>query len=239
MPLIFGTWKLDPKYGRVRSITAAAQLIDYALNNKIRSFDTASVYANQEIEKILGNYSKEKLDIVSKIPAIQKVSFWEERNAFELYPEEWVKRIVNQTTSNLDRTDYTMLLHNFGVWSNLDKVIIFLNQMRDEGYISKIGISLPNNFRGSIPNEIINLIDVVETPYNIENKWIERNYKTLENKRILLRSLLKNLDTTCDETDSEIKVIMNAAYSYSNDLIIGMTNFEQVDRNIRQFNGLK
>ncbi len=238
MPLIFGTWKLDPKYGKVESINSASEIIDYAFNRGIRYFDTASVYANQEIEKILGKYSKEKVDIISKIPATKKVLYYEKYDALDLYPKEWLEKHVNMSTSNLDRSDYTMLLHNYGFWNNIDKVLYQLYKLKEQGIVSNIGLSLPNNFSNTIPVDILQLIDTLEIPYNNKNKWIEDNYYSIKSKNIVLRSLLNDFQKT-DIKKSTIRNVIIDGLKYSDNIIIGMTKLDQIDANVRIYESLK
>lgn len=237
MPLIFGTWKLDPRYGKIDSIKDALEIIDYAVDRGINHFDTASVYANQEIEKILGRYSEKKIDIISKIPATKKVPYLEKYNALDLYPLEWLERYVSQTTNNLRTTDYTMLLHNYGYWDNIDEVLLQLYKYKERRIVSNIGISIPNNFSGIIPSEILDIIDTLEIPYNVENRWIESNLEKLEGKRVLLRSLLKDLKNG-DIDEKKVRDIILKGGQYSDDLIIGMTNPEQVDINLKVYEDL-
>lgn len=234
MTLIFGTWKLDPRYNKIKNIYEASNLIDYSISMGIHSFDTASVYANQEIEKILGKYSNEKLDIISKIPARKKISFFEKKDALDLYPNDWLEKYIFQSTENLNRNDYTMLLHNFGYWENIICVLEKLEKYKRIGMFSKIGISIPNNFRGKISKSIIDKVDTIELPYNSQNQWIVNNIEELTQKRILIRSLFKDYQNGVTHKIAE-RLISNSL-QYSDDLIIGMTKKYQVKENNIIFN---
>lgn len=233
MNLIFGTWKLDPKYGKVSSLNDAEKIILYSINQGIKSFDTANVYANGEIENILGKYADASLEVITKIPALHKLSFAEDGNAEQLYPNSWLEESVEKTTQRLKNENYTVILHNYSdKWRNMDEVIEKLLLLKKSGYVKNIGISIANSYEGEIKESILKKIDVVEAPLNGESLWIKDNISKMMNKRVLLRSILKESKTF---EINEIKQKVYTASELSQNIILGMTKKEQVKNNIELF----
>ena len=85
-----------------------------------------------------------------------------------------------------------LLIHNWhDSWNQNPEVIEWLLELKEKQLVKRIGISLPNNYQKRLNDNILYDIDVIEAPYNIENKWIEKDieYYKKHNIEIILRSL--------------------------------------------------
>ena len=235
--LYFGTWQLSEDFHLVTRVEAI-EIINFALEQGISNFDTANVYGNGSVESILGIILPEKARIVTKIPAMQKPILNELSDIQKYYPINWMAEKFEISMNRLRRNQiYCILLHNWcDNWeSNCDEQISYLLNLKAKGFVEKIGISIPNNFVGSIPFELINKIDVIEAPYNYENNWISDNMLLLQsnNIEIILRSIFlqgkhKKL---CESTESD-KIIKEAFLKKCN-LVIGMTKKINILKNIQ------
>lgn len=228
MPLIFGTWKLDPYYGKLKTWLEAESLIEYSIEKNILSFDTAIVYGNGRIEEILGNYSHiSDLNIITKIPSQIKNKNLN-ANLDELYPKEWIERNIIESCDRLKRNNHIVLLHNYNNWNGIEGVINNLLSYKKKGYMKKIGISIPNNFQESINRDVVKNIDFIEVPYNINDLWIEKNITNVCTKEIALRSMVDGNKSLGVSENTFFK-----ATKFSENLIVGMTKEKQVNENMK------
>jgi aryl-alcohol dehydrogenase-like predicted oxidoreductase len=225
-----GTWQFNGQFKQL-SEEEIIRLLNFAKKNGIKKFDTALVYGPAEkcISKIIDN----ETFVLTKIPAKRKPSLEEDENITEYYTKEYINECINKSLTNLQR-DYidTILLHNWNQhWDKYEVVISWLIELKNKGIVKKIGISLPNNYSKRLSKEILYNIDVIEAPYNKENKWIEKDidfYKQ-HNIEIILRSLF--LQGKLLSKNNYIKYI-EKANTFNTSLVIGMTTEKQITNNI-------
>ncbi len=235
--LYFGTWQLSEDFHLVTR-NEKIEIINFALEQGISNFDTANVYGNGSVESVLGIILPEKVRIVTKMPAMQKPILSELSDIQKYYPISWMAEKFEISMNRLKRNQiYCILLHNWcDNWkNNCDEQISYLLNLKLKGFVEKIGISIPNNFIGIIPFEIINKIDVIEAPYNYENNWISDNMLLLQsnNIEIILRSIFLQgkHENLCESTASD-KIIKEAFLKKCN-LAIGMTKKINILKNIQ------
>ncbi|MGI6734328.1 MAG: aldo/keto reductase [Anaerovoracaceae bacterium] len=148
-----GTMRL-PVTGRDETVIdeeKAIELIRYAIDSGINYVDTAYMYHGGNSEVILGKALKdgyrEKVFLADKMP------IWLAKNAggFETLFEEQFRRL------GVEHIDF-YLVHNLtkGLWKEVkdQKVMSFLDRMKAEGRIGKIGFSFHDELE--IFKEIIN-----------------------------------------------------------------------------------
>ena len=228
--LYMGTWQFNGQF-KPLSEKEIINLLNFAKKSGIKKFDTALVYGLAEkcISKIIDNESI----VLTKIPAKRKPSLEEDENINENYTEEYINECINKSLTNLQR-DYVdiILLHNWNYhWDN--SVISYLIELKNKGIVKKIGISLPNNYNRRLNEEILYDIDVIEAPYNKENKWIEKDIEFYKkyNIEIILRSLFLQGKSLNKNKTNYIKYIKEAN-KFNTSLVIGMTTEEQIINNI-------
>lgn len=235
--LFYGTWELDGILKNI-SFEEGIKLLKYAKLNGINKFDTALVYANGKVERMLSNVIDDRDIVLTKIPAIKKPEI-DEIKIDEFYPIGYVNDKVNESLKNLNRKMIDIiLLHNWSKnWKDL-RVLDELIKLKEKGVIKHIGISLPNNFNYRLDLKILKKIDYLEAPYNIENTWIlnDLDYYKENNIKIILRSLFLQ-----GKLIKEKKVNKDEVLSFIQKLnvyvTIGMTNQNQIDENIKYFGG--
>lgn len=235
--LYFGTWQLSEDFHLVTE-DEAIEIVNFALEQGISNFDTAHVYGNGGVESILGSILPEKVRIITKIPAIQKPILNELSDMKKYYPIDWMIEKFEISMSRLKRNQiYCILLHNWcDSWNtSCSEQISHLLSLKAKGFVEKIGISIPNNFVGSIPSDLINKIDVIEAPYNYENNWISENMLSLKSHdiEIILRSIFlqgKHKEL-CEKTKSS--KIIKEAFSRECSLVVGMTKKIHILENIQ------
>ncbi len=234
--LFYGTWELD---GILKDIKEgeAIELLKYAKEQGINSFDTALVYGNGKVERMLASVIDDKDIVLTKIPAKIKPSL-DEEDIDDFYPEGYIEEKLSESLRNLKRKSINIvLLHNFSrKWTNL-RPINDLVKLKKQGLIDKIGISIPNNFNERLPQNVVDLIDYIEVPYNVENTWIlsDIDYYKENNIQIILRSLFLQGKVITDNNfiiDTLLKV-----KKLNVNVTIGMTKKSQIDQNIEILRG--
>lgn len=232
--LFYGTWELDGVLKNIDEKTAI-KLLKYAKSKGIDKFDTAIVYGNGKVEKMLSAIVEDDDEILTKVPAIVKPSI-DAVNISEYYPEKYIEKKVNESLKNLNRESIDIvLLHNWSTnWEEDLMPLHELKQIKDKGIVKKIGISLPNNYNKRLPDKIIKMIDYIEAPYNIDEKWIlnDINYYRQNNIEIILRSLFKQ-GTLLKENLVSVKETILFIKKLDVFVTIGMTSKDQIDENIK------
>lgn len=234
----YGTWQFSG--GRFKNLTEhdIESLIHFALKSGINRFDTAAVYGDGIVEKILGAALPLDAIIVTKIPAIAKPDLGSSAKIQDFYSKDAIQRSVMQSLEKLRRNSIdALLLHNWHPsWTSSDAIEIleWLIQFKREGMTQRIGVSLPNNFSASLPFEILSYFDVIEAPFNPQEEWVLAHISQWQNlkKEILLRSLFcqgKLLQT------QSVASLLQKALQLNTSIVIGMTSQEQISQNIAFF----
>ena len=237
--LYFGTWQLGGQFKNL-SLAHIESLLLFAISSGIRRFDTAAVYGGGKVEEMLGSYLPEDAVIVTKIPAIKKPNLMTLLPINEFYSLDHLDQSVESSLNRLKRTQVdSVLLHNWlPSWSS-DAVFILqhLQGMKDTGIARKIGISLPDDFSSYISDEVLPYIDVIEAPFNPNQRWILNQLPSLlaMKKEILLRSLFCQGKLLVNHP---AEPLIRDALQIKTSIVIGMTTEEQITRNINYLKGV-
>lgn len=230
--LYMGTWQFNGSFKQL-SDTEIIDLLKYAKKIGINHFDTALVYG--KAEELLGKCLSESDIVLTKVPAKIKPNLNDDRDIDLFYDYKYIKDCINKSSSNLNRNVIDIiLLHNWSSkWDNNEQMISLLRKLKEKKLAKKIGISLPNNFNNTLSKNILELIDVIEAPYNEENIWIEKDivlYKSY-NIEIILRSLF--LQGKILKTDlKKYNEIFEKALSFDTSIVVGMTTENQINQNL-------
>lgn len=193
MKLCLGTVQFGMDYGingqKKPARDAAIDILDYAVNNGITTFDTANAYG--DAEEVLGEFLKCKKIVRSELRLFSKLkpNILENKNE-----SEWYSLIRDNLENSLQRLeiDYLdgYLLHTPRYVFNR-RIVEILNGLKDEGIIKKIGVSiyyLDEAEKGLQDN----MIDTIQIPYSIFDQRLEKggffNRREILNKEILSRS---------------------------------------------------
>ncbi len=239
--LYFGTWQFG---GQFKNLSPAEieSLLSFAVTQGIRRFDTAAVYGDGKVERILGTCLPEDAVIVTKIPATSGPSLEAPLPIEKCYSREYIHSGVQESLERLRRDSVdTVLLHNWlPTWTSETAVAVlrYLAELKERGWTRRIGISLPKNFSAAIPETVLSPIDVIECPFNPEQTWILPQLPHLLSlkKEILLRSLFKQGKLITDQNPAE--AIVRSTLALGTSVVIGMTTEKQITQNIKFVKGV-
>jgi len=191
--LILGGAQLGNKYGiyskasKMKNLNELKKIFEFSAKNKLEFIDTAQDYKNSE--KIIGQLSKNKFKIISKIKIQKNLSF-----------ENLEKYLINRVFNSISRLKsskiYILHLHNIDEYlynrKYLSDIFKILDELKKRDIISKIGVST------YYPEKIHKIykyfkFDVVQVPFNIfdqrllESKIYKSN--TFQRVEIHVRSI--------------------------------------------------
>lgn len=179
--LTLGTAQLGMNYG-IANITGkpdldtAKKILKFSWKNGINTFDTSPAYGNSE--KIIGSFIatviSDQIDniiIISKLPRINRN---EDRSKNDIY-----NIIKNQLKSslkdlNLQKMPIYLLHHAPDIFFKNGLIIECLNNLKDEGLIGRIGISIYNQDEAEEALKFKE-IDVIQVPINIFDQRLIRS----------------------------------------------------------------
>ena len=143
--------------------------MDCAFNNGITLLDTASAYGNSE--EIIGDYIKKtgnEFRIMTKLSNINN----------DISLSDFINNQIESSLSKLSKNVIDFyLIHNFNDLIYYKELISLLLDLKREGKIKKIGVSLyePSELEYLILNHV-NEIDFVQIPFNIlDSRWLSNN----------------------------------------------------------------
>ena len=161
--IMIGTWPLSGDYGYV-NMHQIVEALDCAYESGFREYDTAPAYGNGFMEFCLGNvfFNKSDVKINTKIGNLPF-----EGKSFDISS---VKKSFEQTLSRLKRETVNILyLHNpRNDVPNYSELIDYLNNLKVEGYINKLGLSMAKDFDYSGKIDL-NEFDVIQNDINLIN----------------------------------------------------------------------
>ena len=236
--LYFGTWQLGGQFKNL-SPTYVESLLLFAISSGIRRFDTAAVYGGGSVEKLLGACLPKDAVIVTKIPATSKPDMKTPEPIQKFFSRDGIRRGVDESLERLRRASIGVaLLHNWlPTWSE-DAVAILecLNELKYQGMIQRVGISLPDNFSHPISDAVLSYIDVIEVPFNSEQRWVLTQLPTLIDlkKEVILRSLFSQGKLLAERSAESL---IQDALKLETSVVIGMTTEEQITQNINCLKG--
>jgi aryl-alcohol dehydrogenase-like predicted oxidoreductase len=231
--LYFGTWQLSGQFKDL-SPSIIESLLRFAYEAGIRRFDTAAVYGVGKVEDMLGRYLPKDTMIVTKIPAMVKPGLKSDTLIEQCYSVDHISRSVETSLKRLNRTSLdVVLLHNWlPHWSSDSMDILrYLRTIKYQGMVSRVGISLPDNFASHLGYEIMNGIDVIEAPYSVNQQWVQEQLQTFRvlDKEVLLRSLFCQGKLLTEHSARDIVV---DTLKLNTSVVIGMTTDQQITSNI-------
>tara|TARA_X000000950_G_scaffold201757_1_gene242916 strand:+ start:15567 stop:16430 length:864 start_codon:yes stop_codon:yes gene_type:complete len=194
MELVLGSAQFGLDYGvsnsdGIMNAHEISRVLSYAQKIKITKIDTAYAYGNSH--KNLAKSDIKKFKIVSKLPSLENININKE------YPRE----IIHETLSDLNLNQIEgFLFHSSNdlLSSKGDYFYRLLNDLKEEGYLKKIGVSIydPNDIKLLVKNFDL---EIIQTPFNVFDRRIvhsdvlnelkKRNIK-IQARSIFLQGLL-------------------------------------------------
>lgn len=191
---ILGTAQLGIKYGKTNktgqpSKEDALEILQYAINNNITSFDTARLYGASE--ELLGQINKNNpnINIITKLDCMKNI---EKLNETEIINE--VKNSISLSMKNLNKSILdTLLLHDFNHYLNYKIIWNTILELKKINIIKNIGVSIyfPEEFEKALEDDNI---DIIQLPFNLlDTRWlqdsIQEKIKKRKNVTIFCRSI--------------------------------------------------
>jgi aryl-alcohol dehydrogenase-like predicted oxidoreductase len=170
----FGAWQLGGQWGPVDDAESLASLLK-AYQLGVNFVDTAQMYGLGHSEKIVGKslreWSQGGVRVASKAQPVQWPSVTDEDPKYsELYPKKY---LIDQVEGSLKRLGVDRIdLFQLHCWApdGMNNLEWFetLSELRDEGKIEKIGVSI-RDYRPADGVELAKsgLVDSIQVIYNI------------------------------------------------------------------------
>lgn len=246
---------INNEKGKVQ-FNEAIRVFDFALENGIRTIDTAALYGNAH--EVIGEYHKiaggQKFDIITKFPHTFDI-----QNANKIIDSYLIQLGVDAIE--------VLMFHSFkSLKERLDELVDGLDNLKGKK-VKKIGVSIYTNEDFEAASEI-SFIDVIQFPYNLLDNWSLRGEhmkkakarnKTLHARSVFLQGLffmplnpnnkvvsallneltvLKKIATeNCQSIES---IALNYVHNneYIDALIFGVDNLEHLKKNLLSINSL-
>lgn len=169
MKIALGAAQFGFKYG-ISNITGPTskleikKILGLAVDNGIDLIDTAMSYGNSEIQLGLSDVSKFK--IVTKVPILSPET---------IDISKWVREMVSLSIERLKIDQlHAVLIHNSNDLISSKGSILFqtLREMKKEGLINKVGISIYDPSEIDIVNNYKNL-DLIQAPLNLMDRRLK------------------------------------------------------------------
>lgn len=183
MKIGYGTWGLGGvDYGKI-SEKQSFDLINFAIKKKINFFDTAPLYGDGRVEKLLGKvlekHNRKKIMICTKCGMFP-------HRGFVMKQSFSSQKIKSDFYSSLDKlkTSYIdiLLLHSPDIKKiKLDKILSVINELKKNKKLKFFGISLRN------PKDIF----LIDLKYLKKINYIETNFNLLD-QRAYFQNILKH-----------------------------------------------
>jgi len=237
--LYFGTWQFGEQAKNLSS-SRIVELLNFAIGLGVCRFDTAVAYGDGQVETILGKHLPQEAVVLTKIPARHKPVLNQRERIQDCYPSGLIRRRAEGSLKRLGRdTIDIVLLHNWHPsWlCDAAETLAELTTLREARVARRVGISLPNGFNSPIDETIMSQIDVVEAPYNSQERWVLKDLPRLlsTNKEVLLRSLFCGGKILTE--NSLAREVMQKALALNTSVVIGMTAEEQITENVSCIQG--
>lgn len=171
--ITLGTAQIGFDYGIANKIgkpefQTSMEILHFAYNNGINTFDTAPDYGNSE--EIIGKFISSKIKnqdkapiIISKMPPFKPNQYIDYNSVYN-----YIKNQINKSISSLNLKSIPIYLihHAKDILFRENLIIECLEQIKKEGLINRFGVSVYN------PKEVERLlkfkdIDVIQVPINI------------------------------------------------------------------------
>lgn len=256
MKLILGTVQLGIDYGinkKKPTLDQSLEILNYSINNDIKTFDTAQDYGN--CEEIISNITNENVNIITKINFHSK-----DNNPIDYH---LILQKVNNSLNNLKvKSLHTLLLHRFDDFL-CKNLVDNLFKIKNNGLIKNIGVSV---YKVEEAIEVLKdeRFTIIQIPFNyLDNQWNNEEFKSLIQKRndveihvrsIFLQGILvndfkywpeisgfdfkpiyNNITNLCSKynlTKLELVVGYIKSVKWIDSVLFGVDNIEQLKENI-------
>lgn len=257
--LVFGMQNLPIIKNNKKNIDKqkTEEMINKYMENGYNCFDTSYTYHKQKAENIIAdiltqNYDHKNFKVIDKLPIM---SF---NNNQEI--DEFFKKQLKRT--NLDYFDYYQIPDLFTVKTDIDNynIVEFLNEKKDEDLIKKVGVSSFTGYQNLDTtlkeNNIFEYVQLNTNYLDINNSSLQekmcydvicKHQKPIFASEPLKNGLLLNIPDKAKQLikDKTNNTPIEFAFRYLisipniHDIIVNMTNIQQLQENIEIFEKIK
>lgn len=182
--VILGSWGISGAFGN-QDDAHICKLLEHAQDVGIDTVDTAIVYGNGRIERLMRDFPGLKL--ATKLPASPKPPESGMSNLTEHYDADQMLEQVEDILRRTRRETIDVLqLHNWCKGWVYDDIHAFFTDLKRSGKVQYSGVSLPTNFDDSIPQGF----DVVQLPFNLIETWAAKYWDDVQPSRVWARAIL-------------------------------------------------
>ncbi len=171
----FGAWQIGGAHWGSVDDNESIRALNLAIDRGVNFIDTAQGYGNGKSERVIAEVLKnrtERVYVATKVLPLtghpNPYHGWQDS-----FPEKYLRENIHERLKMLstDRIDI-LLLHSWSrAWNEDPKPLEILQDLKKEGLVENIGISVPPNDQNSVIELIKNeRLDVVEFIYNIFNQ---------------------------------------------------------------------
>jgi aryl-alcohol dehydrogenase-like predicted oxidoreductase len=177
-----GTWAFGNKSWGPQDDEVSRSTLHAAIDNGINLIDTAAVYGGGRSEIIIGEVLKEHSEEIYVLTKVSRKSGAVKPTIGHLDPEEYYPRahIIEECEKSLRRLGREYIdLYQFHTWSpsfnEAEDLFDAVDQLKRDGKIRAIGVSVPDNSQESVIGAIENnRIDAIQLLYNIFEQTPQR-----------------------------------------------------------------
>ena len=154
--IILGTRSLSGDMGEVNKKNIS-KTIEYAIEKNFIYYDTAPVYGNGEIDKVLSIYKKEII--------VNTKCGYNSSNTKKTFQLSDIQRTLEKSLQFFEKINIFYLHNPRHEIKDWNKIIYFLKDLKKKKLIKFIGISLARDYYFS--KEILNQFDFIQDEFNL------------------------------------------------------------------------
>jgi aryl-alcohol dehydrogenase-like predicted oxidoreductase len=179
----FGAWVVGTDWWGDRTREDAVDMIDHAVEQGVRFFDTGDVYGHGDSEEIVGEALADRRDEVTVSTKIGYDFYNNPQAGHGELPKkitpEWIHTATERSLDRLDMEYVDLLmLHNANVDEVDEDVLEALDELREEGKVEAIGWALGPSIGWLAEGDaaVANEFDALQTVFNLFEQTPGRHF---------------------------------------------------------------
>lgn len=153
--IVIGTWSLSGDLGKVE-VKNVHEMINLCVKNDFKEFDIAPTYGFGVIDKIFSNYRNSSLKINTK--------FGYDLDRKKNFSLKILKKSIENSYNYHGKLNAIFLHNPRTEIKNWEKIILYMNELKNQKVVKYTGISLARDFYFS--EKILNQFDIIQDEIN-------------------------------------------------------------------------
>lgn len=154
--IVIGSWSFSGNLGKTNS-KDSHEAITYSIENNIKYFDTAPVYGNGKVDKLLSRY-KEHIKINTKCG-------YNLKGSKKTFKNSDIEATLDKSLKLFDKINILYLHNPRQEIKDWDKIINYMQELKKRRLINYTGISLARGYYFN--KEILNEFDFIQEDINL------------------------------------------------------------------------